>query len=93
MMEVTIFKNEKNSVEVGVKGIDKAVMQALVEKLTEDSGVEFAAFKTTHPIVGFPVIFLKTKRKDALDLLVGTIENMETEIEEFTKKFKSAVKE
>jgi len=93
MMEVTIFKNEKTSVEVGVKGIDKAVMQALVEKLTEDSSVEFAAFKTTHPIVGYPVIFLKTKRKDAMGLLIGVIENMEAEVDEFTKKFKSAVKE
>jgi len=92
-MEVNIFKNEKNLLEVGMKGLDKAVVQAIVEKLNDDKSVDFVAYKTTHPLVGYPVLVLKTKRKDAMPLLVETVDSVEKEVDEFVKKFKSAVKE
>jgi DNA-directed RNA polymerase subunit L len=87
-MEIKIIKSEKNELEVEFGGADTSIPMLLVSRLNEDKGVEFAGFKKDHPIVGHPRVLLKTKKKDAAELLLEKLDELKTEVETLKKEFK-----
>jgi DNA-directed RNA polymerase subunit L len=87
-MEIKMLKNEKNVAEFEMVGADIALPQLLVAKLNGEKDVEFAAFKKEHPLVGHPIVIVKTKKKDALGLVMDKVEEIKEEVEEFKKQFK-----
>jgi len=91
-MDVKIISNEKNALEFEMVGMDTAIPQLLVTKLNADKGVEFAGFKKEHPVVGNPKIVVRTKKKDAMDVVLEKIEEIKEEVETFKKEFKSQAK-
>jgi len=92
-MDVKLITKEKNMVEVEVDGADISLLNALVEKLTNAKGVEMAAYKLDHPVVGKPVLMVKTKgASDASSVLAKALDELESETEEFKKKFSGMLK-
>ncbi len=87
-MEIKMLKNEKNVVEFELIDADIALPSLLVAKLNGEKEVEFAAFKKEHPLVGHPVVLVKTKKKDALTVVLAKVEEIKEEVEEFKKQFK-----
>lgn len=87
-MEIKMLKNEKNVVEFEMVGADIALPQLMVAKLNAEKDVEFAAFKKEHPLVGNPIVVVKTKKKDALTTVLAIVETIKEEVEEFKKQFK-----
>ena len=92
-MEVKFITKEKNIVEVEVTGVDTSLLNALVEKLTNTKGVEMAAYKVEHPMVGKPTLMVKTKgASNALTVLTKALDELESDTEEFKKKFSGMLK-
>ncbi|MDO8553539.1 MAG: DNA-directed RNA polymerase subunit L [Candidatus Micrarchaeota archaeon] len=91
-MDVNILVNDKKTVEFEMIGVDQTIPRLIVEKLNADSSVEFAAYKQEHPTVSNPTILVKTKKGDALDVVVKAIEELKDDLSSFRTKFKDAIK-
>jgi DNA-directed RNA polymerase subunit L len=91
-MDVKLLINEKNVVELDLGDIDQSLAQLLVEKLNEDKDVEFASYKTEHPITATPKIYLRTKKGEAAKLLLEKLDEIKGEVAEFKKQFLDVVK-
>ena len=91
-MQVNVLNNDKKMIEIEMVDCDSAIPRMLVEELNKDKGVEFAAFKKDHPILGWPKIVLKTKKDDPLDMIVEKLEGIKKEFTDFHKQFKDAVR-
>ncbi len=91
-MAVRIIKDEKNVLEIDLGDVDQSVAQLVVEKLNETKGVEFAAYKVAHPVVGTPYIIIKTKGANPAGLLEKKLEEIKKEVAEFKKQFSEIVK-
>ena len=91
-MEVNILVQEKNVLEIELKGGDRSLVQILAEKLNQDKDVEFAAFKVAHPLVASPRLIVRTKKGDATKLLLKELEVVKKEVVDFRKQFTEIVK-
>lgn len=91
-MDVNILVNDKKTVEFEVVGSDHTIPRLLVEKLNADANVEFAACKQDHPLVGHPKVIVKTKKGDAINVVVDALEELKDDLSSFKTKFKDAMK-
>ena len=92
LMEVNILNSDKKTVELQLVGIDHAVSQLLVESLSSDKDVEFAAYKIDNIVDSKQNIIVKTKKGDPVDLVVEKLEELKESITDFRKQFKEANK-
>ncbi|MCI0503776.1 DNA-directed RNA polymerase subunit L [Candidatus Micrarchaeota archaeon] len=91
-MEVKILTNEKNVLEMELRGADSALAQLLAEKLGEDKDVEFASSKVEHPLVGEPKLYIRTKKGEPAKLVLEKLEEVKKEVTDFRAQFKDIVK-
>jgi DNA-directed RNA polymerase subunit L len=91
-MDVKILTNEKNVLEMELKGADQSLAQLLAEKLSDDKDVEFASFKVEHPLVGEPKIFVRTKKGEPGKLVLEKLDEIKKEVTEFKAQFRDIVK-
>ncbi|MEM3422222.1 MAG: RpoL/Rpb11 RNA polymerase subunit family protein [Candidatus Bilamarchaeaceae archaeon] len=91
-MAVKFLVKEKNHIEMEITDIDASLIYYLVEKLNSKNGVEFAATKREHPLIGGQKIIVKTKGVSAADVTIKALEEIEEETDEFKKKFQQLIK-
>ncbi|MFP3908926.1 MAG: RpoL/Rpb11 RNA polymerase subunit family protein [Archaeoglobaceae archaeon] len=68
-MEVKILEMDKNYVKITVTGEDDSFLTLLQRNLLEDNRVEVAKYTISHPLVGAPILYVRTKNKDPLEVL------------------------
>lgn len=68
-MEVKILEMDKNYVKITVTGEDHSFLSLIQRNLLEDSRVEVAKYTISHPLVGAPTLYVRTKDKDPLEVL------------------------
>lgn len=91
-MKVNAKKIEPNYVEVQFEGEDIGMANCVKEVLLEYKDVEFCSAKMDHPQVGHPVIILRTKTKNALEMLIDAVEKVGKNAEEFKDALKASKK-
>jgi len=91
-MDAKILTNEKNVLEMELRGADQSLAQLLAEKLSEDKDVEFASFKVEHPIVGEPKIYVRTRKGEPGKLVLEKLDEIKKEVTEFKAQFRDIVK-
>ncbi len=91
-MTIKILKNEKNVLEIDLGEVDHSIAQIIAERLQETKGVEFAAYKITHPVVGTPYLIVKTKTANPVSLVTKQLEVIKKEIADFKKQFSDITK-
>lgn len=91
-MAVNFIVNEKNHIEMEITDVDASLLYYLVEKLNSTNGVEFAATKKDHPLLGGQKLIVKTKSASAAEVTLKALKEIEEETEEFKKKFQQIVK-
>ncbi|MFP3950199.1 MAG: DNA-directed RNA polymerase subunit L [Candidatus Micrarchaeia archaeon] len=84
-MEIKLIKKEKTELEFEVAGADPTIPELLIQKLNEAAGVENAAYKVEHPIVGNPRIYVKVKRGDPVAAVEKAAKSLGKDISEFRK--------
>ena len=91
-MNVDVRKLEKNYLEIALVDEDVSLADSLREIIVEDKDVEFASARLEHPQVGHPVIIIRTKSKNALDLLINAVTQLKGSADEFRAALKSSKK-
>lgn len=91
-MQLNFRQNEPHYIEVEFNGEDYAFPDALREILLGKKDVEFVACRMEHPQVGFPILYLRTKTKKAIDLLEEAAAELKEQIGDFKSALKSAKK-
>jgi DNA-directed RNA polymerase subunit L len=87
-MELEFLKKEKNHVEVILHGEDHSFPSALREKLVAEKGVEFVAVTRDHPTAADPKLVLKTKGKDAREVIASAVRALQKDVKGFTSHMK-----
>lgn len=91
-MEVKILTNEKNVLEMELKGADPSLAQLLAEKLGQEKDVEFASSKVEHPLLGEPKLYVRMKKGEPAKLVLEKLEEIKNEVLDFRTQFKDIVK-
>lgn len=91
-MEVKILVNEKNVLEMELGDADQSLAQLLAEKLSGEKDVEFASYKMEHPLVGRPKLYVRTRKGDAVKLVLEMLKELKKEVADFRKQFLDIVK-
>ncbi|MFH1544655.1 MAG: RpoL/Rpb11 RNA polymerase subunit family protein [archaeon] len=91
-MKIEAIKNQKNFLEFVIKGERHTFPSLLKSKLLEDNSVEFVSYKLEHPMDKDSVFVVKTKGKTAKKALTEACKEIGTELEEFNKSMKKAMK-
>jgi DNA-directed RNA polymerase subunit L len=85
-MKLEIIKNEKSELEFSIEGERHTIPNLLREKLSQNSDVEFVAYRLEHPLDQKAMFVLKTKGS-AKKVLEDTIKELQKDIDEFKKGF------
>ena len=85
-MKIEIIKDEKNEIEFILDGERHTIPNLLREKLSQNSEVEFVAYRMDHPLDKKSKFALKTK-SNAKKVLEDTIKELQKDIDEFKKGF------
>lgn len=88
-MEVTILKEDKNTLEVELKGENHTFCNALREALWTVNDVEIASYTIKHPLVTHPILLVKTKSgkpRKALQDAISTLKKRNKELKTLLKK-------
>ncbi len=91
-MELEITKNTQNRVEFVLKGERHTLPNLLASRLQKDSSVLFAACKLNHPLDNDSVFIVETKGKTAKKALQDACNEIDSELEDFRKAMKKALK-
>jgi DNA-directed RNA polymerase subunit L len=91
-MDIEILKNEKDYVEVAIKGEDIGFINAITELLFEDADVEFAAYRLDHPIVGAPVLMVRMKKGSPVSALRTAVKKLKKQASDFKDALTNAKK-
>ncbi|MFA6489382.1 MAG: DNA-directed RNA polymerase subunit L [Candidatus Micrarchaeia archaeon] len=91
-MEIEVVKNEKDYLEVTLKGEEYGMANMLKELLLEDENVEFAAYRLDHPIVASPVLMIRTSSGTPLNALKSAVKRLKKMATEFRDAIKDAKK-
>ena len=91
-MNVDVKKLEKNYLEIVLTDQDISLADSLREIVVEDKDVEFASAKLEHPQIGHPLIIIRTKSKDALELLIKAVSQLKGNADEFKAALKDSKK-
>lgn len=84
-MEINIVNQDKTLLEFEIIGADSALLEMIVERLSDNSAIEFVSCKVDHPLIGKPRIVVRAKNKDALELTLAAIEEIKKDASELKK--------
>jgi len=91
-MDLRVIKRTDKSLLLEIPGETYTLTNALREELWNDANVSEAAEIKEHPYLAEPKVWVVVKRGDPVTALEKASERLEKKIEEFEKKFKSALK-
>lgn len=91
-MELNAERKDDNTIVVEAVGETVTVTNAIHGELWEDSNVKEAAQVKEHPYLAHPKVFVKTLRGKPDTALNKASDNVFKQTEEFTEKFKKALK-
>jgi DNA-directed RNA polymerase subunit L len=91
-MEIEVIKNEKDYLEIVIKGEDYGLANMLKELLLDDGKVEFAAFRMDHPQAASPVLMVRTSDGTPLSALKSAAKKLKKQAADFKEALKDAKK-
>lgn len=85
-MEVTKMHSSEEEIQLEVKGEGHTFCNALQNFLLKDAAIEFSGYKITHPLIGEPILNIRTNGKkrpeqsamDAAAALQNELEEIKT---------------
>tara|TARA_Y100000310_G_scaffold9084_1_gene9538 strand:+ start:86 stop:349 length:264 start_codon:yes stop_codon:yes gene_type:complete len=86
-MEIDYLMDEKNEAEIQLDNL--TIVEVLRTYLLKDSGVEFAAWRRTHPSKN-PILKIKTKGKSVKKALSDASALIEKESDKLVSDFKKS---
>ena len=87
-MEVNVLKEEKDNIELEIKGEDHTFCNILRSELWNLEDTNFAAYAIKHPLMSSPIFTLHVKKGKPRKVLNDAVDSLRSE----AKGFKSALK-
>lgn len=87
-MEVKIIEMDENFVKLSIKGEDHTFLNILQHNLLQDDDVEVAKYTISHPLIGIPEIYVRTKSKNPIDALKEANERTAQQCDELISMIK-----
>jgi DNA-directed RNA polymerase subunit L len=92
-VEVKVRKRDKQELQIEVTGEGHSFCIALQNFLLKDDSLDFAGYSIQHPLIGNPVISLRTKgRRRPENALIEATKSLNKTLEELRKTFLEATK-
>jgi DNA-directed RNA polymerase subunit L len=92
-VEVKVRKRDKQELQIVVNGEGHSFCVALQNFLLKDDSLEFSGYTIEHPLLGNPVISLRTKgRRRPENALLDAAKSLNKTLEELKKTFLEATK-
>lgn len=88
-MEINVLENEKNSLTFEVKGADHTFCNAFKEELSKIEDIDIATYTISHPLVGVPKFFVKTKKSSPKKAIEAAIKALKDKNKDFLKNYKA----
>jgi DNA-directed RNA polymerase subunit L len=88
-MEFTVIEETKTKLVFELKGETHTFCNALKEELRGLKGVELAAYKIDHPLVGIPKFQIETKGVEPRKALKNALKNLKKSAKDFQKEVKT----
>lgn len=83
-MEVKVLEQTKDSIKIELVGEDHTLANILRDELNNDSHVEVSGYKRDHPLVGNPILIVKTDGKEdprkAVEACVARLKKKNSEL-------------
>jgi DNA-directed RNA polymerase subunit L len=91
-MKLEVISKEKSLLEFKLLGERHTVPNLLKSKLVDSKDVEFVSYKLNHPLDEDSIFVLRTvKGKDPVKVLNSAVKEIQSELDEFSKKVKKAL--
>ncbi|MBC7110457.1 MAG: DNA-directed RNA polymerase subunit L [Archaeoglobi archaeon] len=90
-MEVKIISKNDNELKMEIRGEDHTLLNLLRTNLLEYPSVEEVWYDIAHPMVSNPVLYLKTKDEDPLELLKKVLKVLKEDLNELERDFREAL--
>lgn len=91
-MNLKYIVEEKNHIEFLLEGEEYSIASLLKDILLEDSEVEFVTYVMGHPRRDPPKMVIKTKKKDAKNVLKDAIKKAISDFESIEKALSKSLK-
>ena len=92
-MKIKALKWDKHELRLELGGEGHSFCNALQYFLLRDDAIEFAGYNIQHPLIGNPVVYLRTKRRRPENALLDATHSLEKTLDEATKAFQKALEE
>lgn len=90
MNNIEVKTDKTLELELVAHGESHGICNALRDKIMEDDDVEYAVYSIDHPLIGEPIMTIKTKRgKRPRKVLLKASEKLKKETEDFKKLIES----
>src|SRR3989344_1981383 len=92
-MDLDLIRKQKNLLEFEIKGERHTFLNLLRSYLLKDAGVEFASYRLEHPMDNDAKFIVRTKDSETAEkALTKACDEIDSDLEEFAKQFKKAIK-
>lgn len=83
-MDIEVLTDKKLELEIVLHGEKHGLCNALRKILMEDDDVQYAVYGIDHPLIGEPIMTIKTKqKKNAKNSLLKAAKTLKEETDEF----------
>jgi DNA-directed RNA polymerase subunit L len=91
-VDVKVRKRDKQELQIEVTGEGHSFCIALQNFLLKDDSLDFAGYTIHHPLIGNPVIYLRTKgRRRPENALIDAAKSLNKTLDELRKTFLKSV--
>ncbi|MBC7114570.1 MAG: DNA-directed RNA polymerase subunit L [Archaeoglobi archaeon] len=90
-MEVKIISKTDNELKMEIRGEDHTLLNLLRTNLLEYPSVEEVWYDISHPMVSHPVLYLRTKDEDPIELLKKVLNVIKEDLDELDRNFREAL--
>jgi len=87
-MEVNVLKEEKNIIEIELKGEGHTLANLLRSELWNNNDIEIASYNLKHPIASSPILALSVSKGKPKKAIQEAVESLKAK----TKEFKNLLK-
>ena len=90
-MKINVLRHEKNELQIELVGEGHSFCNALQSALLKDETLDFVGYRISHPLVGNPTIYIRTKgRRDPWRALLDAAEVLRKNLGQIQKTFQEA---
>lgn len=91
-MEIKILNKTDTEIKMEIRGETHTLLNALKSALLQDKAVETATYDIEFPGVSEPVLYVKTRNKDPIDVVKVAAKKVADECDDFIKAFSKKAK-